>query len=268
MAKGNHIMRKTIFIAFVAIATIAAMASCNTDPIHGTAPVTRAFFTDEEGKSNFPLEEFHQYGQEGDTLNQRKLVNKYRKTLTANVVRKYSEYSLTPENIKFVLGSGFAKNVQSGDGKTYNGKFRNELIIIIDSDTVKDTVFLACGNGMLSPLRLKSQSNFGTAEQWRFTIKKGEGLATYLPDLKEWGKTAEDLGIMILDEQGNQVTSETYMTHLGKWRSLLFEGDVIDLIAGKVYNENGQQVDFARRKAESVKENARRAREAKKKRRR
>lgn len=253
-------MRKTIFIAFVAIATIAAMASC-TDPIHNGDPADTSYAT------GFPLDQFRELGQAGDTLAQRQLVDQYRRQLTVNVVNHYPNIQ-DEKNIHFVLGSGYAKNVETGSEKTHSGRFKNELIIIIFDPAVKDTVFLACGNGMLSPLHFKSQSDFGTAEQCRFRIKKGESLATYIPKLEEWGKTAEDLHIMILDEHDNVVTSETYMNNLGKWRSLLFEGDVIDLAASKVYNKAGQEVQFDRRKFESDQEKARQAAAAKKRRRR
>lgn len=252
MAKGNPIMKKTIFIAFVAIATIAAMASCTTDPVHNGDPENMSFST------GFPLDEFRELGEAGDTLRQRQLVDKYRRQLTINVVNNYPNIE-DESHIHFVLGSGYARKVKTGSGKLHSGKFKNELIIVIDDPNVKETLFLACGNGMLKPLKYYDGYYLGTAERWRFTIKEGEGLATYIPILTEWGKTAEDLGIPIKDQHGNVVSSDTYLNYLGKWESLLFTGDVIDLIAGKVYNKAGQEVDFARRIAESEKENARRA---------
>ena len=249
--KGN-IMKKTIFIAFVAIATIAAMASCATDPVHNSDPVDTSF------SSRFPLDQFRELGEAGDTLAQRQLVDQYRRQLTINVVNHYPNIQ-DEKNIKFILGSGYAKDVLTGSGKTHSGKFKNELIIVIDDPNVKETLFLACGNGMLQPLKYYESYDLGTAEQWRFTIKEGEGLATYIPTLTEWGKTAEDLGIPIKDKDGNVVSSDTYLNYLGKWESLLFTGDVIDLIAGKVYNKAGQEVEFERRMQESREANARAA---------
>ena len=64
----------------------------------------------------------------------------------------------------------------------------------------------------------------------------------------------------------NVVSSDTYLNYLGEWESILFAGDVIDLVANEVYNKAGQEVDFARRIAETEKENARRAAAAKKRR--
>ena len=251
----------------MAIATIVvALASCNgsdTDPIHGTVPVDTTFWSGTSASTYFPLEKFHELGGKNDTLGQRAMVEKYRKALTANVVRHYPKIT-DEKNIKFILGSGYAKDVKSGDSKTYSGKFKNELIIVIEDSAVKDTLFLACGNGMLRPLELYTQSDFGTAERWRFTIQKGEGLATYLPELKEWGKVATELKIPIKDKDGKVVSQEIFSNYLGKYESLLFEGDVIDLLAGKVYYK-GKEVDFDRRQTATYKANAKAKAEAKKK---
>lgn len=250
-------MKRNFFIVLVAIATIVAMASCNrkVDPIYGTMPVTTAFYTDAEGNQNFPLDQFHKFGMVGDTSAQRQLVDEYRKVLTSNVVRQYPQVK-NEENIHFILGSGFAKDVKSGDGKTYSGKFNNELIIIIDDPAVKDTVFLACGNGMLSPLEFSDQHDFGTAERWRFTILPEEGLAHHLPELEAWAKVAGELSIPIKNASGEIVSQETYLNYLGKYESCLFPYDVVDVLNGKVYNQAGQEVDFDRRLAEAEKAKA------------
>lgn len=246
---------KIFVILTIATVTLAGCSTNKTNPIHETVPVDTTFWSGTGGEAfYFPLSEFHKLGERNDTAGQRTMVDKYRKVLTANVIAHYPNVS-NEKNIKFVLGSGFAKDVKSGDGKTYSGEFRNELIIILDDPTVKDTLFLACGNGMLSPLEMWTSSDFGTAEQWRFTIQKGEGLATYMPQLEKWGKVATDLKIPIKDKDGKVVSQETYLNYLGKYQSLLFEGDVIDLLAGKVYNKAGQEVQFDRRQAETKKAN-------------
>ena len=260
-------MRNFRIIVSMAIATIVvALVSCNgsdTDPIHGTVPVDTTFWSGTSASTYFPLDKFHELGGKNDTLGQRAMVEKYRKALTANVVRHYPKIT-DEKNIKFILGSGYAKDVKSGDSRTYSGKFKNELIIVIEDSAVKDTLFLACGNGMLRPLELYTQSDFGTAERWRFTIQKGEGLATYLPELKEWGKVATELKIPIKDKDGKVVSQEIFSNYLGKYESLLFEGDVIDLLAGKVYYK-GKEVDFDRRQTATYKANAKAKAEAKKK---
>lgn len=259
---------KNLFFALVAIASMVAMASCkkSIDPIHGTKPVDTSYWQGNVTTANgdtiettvdayFPLEEFKALGEKNDTTGQRAMVNKYRKVLTTNIVAHYPNIK-DEKNIRFILGSGFAKNVKSGDGKVYSGKFKNELIIILNDPSVKDTIFLACGNGMLSPIEDLVSSDFGTAEQWQFAIQKGEGLANYLPQLEKWGAAANQLSIPIKDKDGKVVSQETYLNYLGKYQSLLFEGDVIDLLAGKVYNKAGQEVQFERRQAETKKANA------------
>ena len=248
---------KQVFFTIMVIATIAVMASCNkskVDPIHGTVPVDTTFWSGTSHDTYFPLNEFRRLGEANDTAAQRVMVDKYRKALTANVIAHYPIIT-NEKNIRFVLGSGFAKDVKSGDGNTYSGDFKNELIIIIDDPAVSDILFLACGNGMLSPIKFYSSSDFGTAEQWRFTIKKGESLAIYVPQLREWSKVATQLSIPIKDANGKVVSQEVFTNYLGKYQSLLFEGDVIDLLEGQVYNKAGQEVDFERRQAETKKAN-------------
>lgn len=267
---------KKFFIAIMAIASIAAMASCkkNVDPVNGTIPVDTTFWsgttattTGSYSSTYFPLEEFQKLGQANDTVAQRDMINKYRKILTANVVAHYPNIT-NEKNIHFVLGSGFAKNVKSGDGKTYSGKFKNELIIIIDDPAVKDTVFLACGNGMLSPLEFSDFHDFGTAERWRFTILPGEGLAHHLPELQAWAEVAGDLHIPIRDKNGKIVSQETYLHYLGRYKSVLFPYDVVDILNGKVYNQAGQEVQFERRLEETKRANAKAKAKNSKKRRR
>jgi len=243
-------MRRFIF-AFVAVATIAVMASC-TDPIHNDDPADSSYST------GFPLDRFHELGQTGDTTAQHQLVDQYRRQLTANVVQHYP--NIADENhIHFVLGSGYAKDVLSGSGKTYSGKFHNELIIIIDDPAVKDTLFLACGNGMLCPLRISDRHDFGNAERWRFTILPGEGLAHHLPELQAWAEVAGDLHIPIRNKDGKVVSQDTYLNYLGKYESYLFPYDVVDMQTGKVYNQAGQEVNFDKRLAETQKANAKAA---------
>lgn len=246
-------MRHKLFIALVAIASIAALASCkHVDPIHNGDPVDVTYAT------GFPLNQFHELGLNGDTLAQRQLVEQYRRQLTANVVRHYPAIQ-NEENIKFVLGSGFAKKVLTGSGKTNNGKFRNELIIIIDDPAITDTVFLACGNGMLRPIRFDSYTNFGTAEQWRYTILPGQGLSHPLPNLQDWAAVADSLNVPIRNKNGKIVNKDIYQNYLGSYESCLQPYDVIDILAGKVYDKDGREVDFEKRLAETEKANAEKA---------
>lgn len=264
MRRFNSVVANLVVVIVVAF----AFASCGNevDPVHGTVPVDTTFWSGvpAEGQqvsdTRFPLDEFRALGEKNDTAAQKAMIEKYRKQLTVNVVNHYPSIK-SEKSIKFVLGSGIAKDVKSGDGHTYSGDFHNELIIIINDENVKDTVFLACGNGMLQPLNFSFQSDFGTAAQWRFTIQTGEGLANYLPRLEEWANVANELKIPIKDAKGKVVGSEVFTKYLGKYESLLFTGDVIDLIDGKVYNKAGQEVDFNRRMSETKKANAKIAKE-------
>jgi hypothetical protein len=238
-----------LIVAIVAVLISFSVSSC-TDPVWGTKPVDKSY------SFNFPLERFHTLGLAGDTTKQKKMIDDYRKQLSKNVLSHFPKIT-DEKNIHFILGSGLAKKVKSGDGKTYDGKFKNEVIIIINDPSIKDTLFLACGNGMLCPLELTHSSDLGSGSQFRFTIKKGESLCTYLPQLKSWAKVAGDLKIPIRDKKGNIVSKETYLNYLGKYQSVLFTGDVIDMAQMKVFNAAGQEVDFQIRLAETKEANKR-----------
>ena len=236
-----------IFVAVIFV--IICTTSCNkVDPIHGTKPMDTTYAT------GFPLDEFHQLGIANDTVAQRAMVDQYRKQLTKNVINHYSCIK-NEKNIRFVFGSGEVKCVMSGDGKTYDGKFNNELIIILNDSCIKDTIFLACGNGMLGSIHWKNQSDWGTAEKCRFEILKGEGLANHLPELQAWANVAGQLSISIKDKNSEIVGQERYLHYLGRYESVLFPGDVIDMCQNKVFNKSGQEVQFDRRLEESKKAN-------------
>jgi len=253
-------LKKLFIVAIVAIATVAVISCKNVDPIYNDDPVDITYAT------GFPLDQFHELGLAGDTAAQHQMVNEYRHQLTANVVNHFPQIQ-DENNIHFILGSGFAKDVLTGSGKTHSGKFKNELIIVIDDPAIKDTMFLACGNGMLMPIILDDFSDFGTAERWRFTILPGEGLAHHLPELQAWAGVAGNLKIPIRDKNGKIVSQEKYLHYLGRYESVLFPYDVVDMLNGKVYNQAGQEVDFERRLQETQKANAKAKAKATKKRR-
>lgn len=234
----------------MAFATIAAMASCNKteiDPIWETTPVTNAFYTDANGNENFPLELFHKLGEAGDTVAQLDLLDQHRKPLTSNIVRQYPQIT-NEKNIHLILGSGFAKDVKSGNGQTYSGKFKNELIIILDDPAIKDTLFLACGNGMLSPLEFYDRHDFGHGDPW-IEVNKNDSYAKFFPET--WGELAKDADVGIRNEKGEKVTPRVYLHYLGKYVSMLRPGDKINSITGEVRDENWKVVNFESRQSDT-----------------
>ena len=236
-----------LIVAIVAVIFSFSVSSC-TDPIWGTKPVDKSY------SFNFPLEHFHALGLACDTTKQKQIINDYRKQLTKNVLSHFPKIA-DEKNIHFVLGSGLAKKVKSGDGKTYDGKFKNEVIIILNDPSIKDTLFLACGNGMLCPLELTHSSDLGSGSQFRFVVQPGQSLAYFMPKLTAWGVQADDWGLPIADAKGRIVSKEKYMTYFGKWWSdHLFAGDVIDLY-NKTITHNGKKVDFKLRQAETKEAN-------------
>lgn len=248
-------------LAIAAVAALTFSTTSCTDPIHNGDPVDRSY------SLNFPLEKFHEYGKAGDTIHQRQLVDKHRRQLTKNVVRHFPQIQ-DEKNIHFILGSGYAKDVLTGSGKTHSGKYSNELIIIIDDPKVSDTLFLSCGNGMLSKLRVTERHDFGTAEPWRITVEPGKSAAYYEPQLKDWAPLCDSCGILVLDEDGKIVPISIYSNVLGKYTSYLWPYDVIDVIEGVVYDSAGNVVDHQARiaaaKAEKAKAEKAKAKQQKK----
>jgi hypothetical protein len=246
----NKIKKNTTLTLLVLM--VCGLNSCSdkVDPIWGVQQVDTTF------AKGFPLSEFHALGIAGDTTAQKALVAQHGRGLTRNVITHYP--CVKEENIHFILGSGVAEDVLSGDGNSYTGKFKNELLIVIQDSCMTDTLFLACGNGLLGSIRWKGNpSDLGTGIQCRFIIKKGEGIAHYKPALDEWASIAGDFEIPIKNSRGKIVPQEIYLNYLNpKYQGILFEGDVIDLCAGKVYNKLGQEVEFQRRLDETQKANS------------
>lgn len=232
-------MKKMFFFILAVLTTIITFTACkNKNPIWDRKPVDTTF------AASFPLDQFHHLGEAGDTIGQKALVNKYKKQLTKNIMSHYPCVT-NEKNVLFVFGSGRVDKVLSGDGKTYGGKFKNELIIMVNDPCVKDTVFLACGNGMLSSIHWTNQSNWGTAEKCRFVVKEGQSLAYFLPKLNDWGVKAKDLGLPIANEDRKIVNEKVYLKVVGEWWSdHLFPGDIIDLCSGTITNSSGQKVNF------------------------
>lgn len=270
-------MKRFIF-ALVAVATIAVMASCKRnviDPVNDVTPVDTSFWAGNvvtsQGdtvaatvNSQFDLHAFQALGQKGDIDGMRKMVDEHRVELTANVVAHFPELT-QPDSIHFELWTGHVKEVQSGDGNTYSGEIRNELVFRITDPKVKTIVFLACGNGMLSNVSELEQGltriDFGTATPWLFVIKKGEGLANHLDSLQDWVRVAKDFPVPIKDKDGKIVPPELCLKNYGIWTTLLFTGDTIDMVRAEVRNKYGR-VDFERRQLETRKANAKAQREA------
>jgi len=270
---------KKIFITIMVIATIVAMASCKKeviDPVNDVTPVDTTFWAGNvvtpDGdtilattNSRFDLDAFHALGTENKISEMRQMVDKHRMELTANVVAHFPELT-QPDSIHFELWTGYVKEVQSGDGNTYSGEIRNELVFRITDPKVKTIVFLACGNGMLSDVSELEQGltriDFGTANPWLFVIERGQGLANHLESLQDWVRVAKNFPVPIKDENGKVVSPDVCLKNYGTWTTALFTGDTIDMVRMEVRNAKGQKVDFERRKLETQKANAKAQREA------
>lgn len=274
-------MRRFIF-ALVAVATIAVMASCKRnviDPVNDVTPVDTSFWAGNvvtsQGdtvaatvNSRFDLYAFQALGQKGGIDGMRKMVDKHRTELTANVVAHFPELK-HPDSIRFELWTGAVQNVLSGDGSRYSGNIQNELVFHIKEAPVDTLVFLACGNGMLSDVSELGQGltriDFGTATPWLFVIERGQGLANHLSSLQDWVRVAKNFPVPIKDEKGKIVSPDVCLKNYGTWTTALFTGDTIDMVRCEVRNSHGR-VDFERRQLETQKANAKAKTRAKSKR--
>lgn len=257
---------KSFFVAILAILAIAAITfsatSCNRrpqevqklNPIRDVPPVDTTWWagssiTTESGvvieSGCFPLEQFHELGDRGDTAAQHQLFNEHLRDLTINVKSHYPEIA-THDNVHFFLATGHASNVESGNGNHYSGDIRNELLIVIKDPRINKTLFLACGNGMLSDANMNDFQycvDWGPALPWLITIKEGESLALYWKDLDVWANLAEQLGIPIVNSKGELVPYSVYRNYLDKYISLVWPGDVINLLELTAKDKNGNIID-------------------------
>lgn len=160
------------------------------------------------------------------------------------------------DSVYFTFGSGKADGVADSTGATHDGVYEKELIAnIITTPAIKGKnptkIFVTCLNGAHY---IEGDNVLGGVDLG-FRIAKGEGLAKHQPEMKVWANTSNDFGIPIRDEKGNIISYEKYTTYLGRYWSVLFEGDFVNLYEKKVYNKAGQEVDFGRRLAETKEAN-------------
>ena len=76
---------------------------------------------------------------------------------------------------------------------------------------------------------------------------------------------AEQQTITIKDKNGKVVSQTTYLNYLGRYESYLFPYDVVDVLNGKVYDENGYEVNFEKRLIAAEQHKAAKQAKAKKK---
>lgn len=266
-------LKKSICM-MVTMFVICSMVSCgNVDPVMERSRVTNFMWSGAdsipdahlEGTSTiFPLSEWLMFVEEDKLTSADSLLLTWRHQLTKNV---YNYLEFTPDSVTFSRVKGDAFGVQSGDGKRYDGQIGWQILVNIFHNKTIDRRFLVCGNG-LTEGRFSEDVLMANAVKTGFRIKKDEGLAHHLPELKEWGEVAATLQIPIKDASGKIVDANKYLNFLGEYVSCLFEGDSISLISGEVFNAKGQHVDFERRQKETAKSNSNIAKSKKKKTRR
>lgn len=181
-------------------------------------------------------------------------------------VKYASKQKIEVTKLVFAFGSGKAKGVMDGSGIRHDGIYENELIAKLWTNPVTELgdpiiVFVRCLNGMIS---IEGHHEISGIINCRFEIQPGQGLAHHLPQLEAWANVAGNFQIPIRDKNGKVVSQEKYLSYLGRYESVLFPGDIIDMCQGKVFNKAGQEVQFDRRLAETNNANAKAKKNGKK----
>ena len=173
-----------------------------------------------------------------------------------NTIEKRVGTPFHVDTIVFSYGTGHAKGVQDSSGARWDVAFKDQLVARVWTKPATKLgnpiiVFVRCLNGVIE---LEGDQRIGTGDLG-FTIQKGEGLANHQPELLAWACTARNLNIPI--KKKNKIVSfDTYVNYLGKYKTVLFEGDFINLYDGKVIDKAGREVNFQQRLADTKKANA------------
>lgn len=223
-------MKKCIFLSIFAMCVLC-LVSCrknSIDPIHGTVQLDSTFM---EGAPDLLLENAR---LDQDTFMQRVLFDSNRRFFTRNIVRKYPEVS--DSAIHFLHGSGVV-TVEAGDGKSYSGSFKDEIVVAIDS---VGSFFLWGGNKVVGDIEWQSCENWGSVLEHQFMLQPGETMENHLSKLQSWASVSE-FPFSIRDSVGDIVTTSTYKDVLGKY---IFEDyDVFDVALGTIRDREGNLID-------------------------
>ena len=240
-------------LALVVLFTGGLFSSCHKkgelDVVNGIIPVST------DGIRGFDIKAF----READSAGRVAMFKEKEQDLIANIMRLYPCIQHA-NRIKMSLVSGTASGVQSGDGNLYHGRFNHEILVEVvgtDEGCVKGKFFLACANGVLEDINFTSRTEL---TQCRYVVQYGESLYSILEILNKnelWMGAAQRMDLGIRDAKGKKVSYETYSKFLGKYFSMLREGDIIDFCDEIVYQSNGSTpVDFDQRQADTDKANA------------
>lgn len=150
---------------------------------------------------------------------------------------KSSGYNCPIDTITYHYGSGKAMDVASGDGNTYDGKFKSQPYAVVKGGACfKGTlyVFILCFNGTFS---LESDSKIIGHGSQVFTIRSGKGINYYV-DYRTSIWLAEEFNLPLYKGSGwnkkNIITPEEALyleDQLGmtKVTVRVFAGDTFDL---------------------------------------
>ena len=156
--------------------------------------------------------------------------------MTRNLVQN-KENLTDHRQIHFLIGSGFANGVESGDGRLLSGEFSGQLIAVIKDSLIQDTIFIDGGRKAES-INVTQKVDLGEASPFRFTIDKNTKIDSIIIMTKEWNHIVTN-PITINDE------TKSFSAYLQNYKTFLKDGDVIDIIRGKIFDKDGKEVTDA-----------------------
>ena len=232
-------MKKLVFVVTTIVLTALVSCTKKVDPIHSIQPLNEAY------SQRISMELYNSTRLKDDIKSQFNFIDRNRKKLTANIITQHPDIT-NHEQISLLLGSGQSDAIEAGDGKVYPVVFTNELLIIISDSMKSDTVFFG-GQKPKSQIKFTKKADFGHGAPFRFTINNIEKVDSLISDLRSWGYTVNPK-ISIKDENDNVIEEQTFQKYLVTFKPFFKEGDVIDIIRGKIFDKDGQETTIEKRK--------------------
>ena len=238
-------MKKFLFVLMTII--VATLISCTkkVDPIHGIQPLNEAY------SNKMPKEIISNLKQRGDVNGLFSFFDKRRKQITTNIVSQYPKVN-DHQQIKLILGTGYADAILAGDGKTYACTFSDELIILISDSAKTDTVFFFGGQIPKSELKFSKKIDFGSGEPFKFTISDPGKIDSLVTSLKSWAHVSNKTK-PIKDKDGKVIEEKTFQNYLSDFKPFFKEGDIIDMVQCEIFDKSGQKVSIEQRKSSPIK---------------
>ena len=216
----------------MAVIVFAALMSCDKE-----VDVTRqAKSLNEAFSKGLQISKLNELKGKNDVKGTILFIERNKNRITKNVVDIYPDIK-DEKNISFLLASGYANDLKSGDGSTLSGKFKNEILIVIN----KDTTFLS-GGYKTSRLEITAKSELGNGGQFNIPVMDVDDPQSIKNKCKEWEFFTKSKTIEVKNKKGEVVEKEPFSKYLRKVSTLLGEGDTIKIFQTKIVDKSGREI--------------------------